>query len=397
MSTYKPKFLTDADIVRTIEPSRLIALLKPYSDYFASRKLPLPKGKQAGQLDVDLLVELLRTPDEETPQELLNAIGYIDEMATPQGMDALLRAAIKEGMPFDGDLDQTPADIAVQVWLYDPKIVEEEHAWQTWKSPRRMECFLPVTKERRSMAAITTMRIDQATNNLGAYFGESNRSKFCKLHVRELSERVEISVQRGDPFQRTQTIEEDSIRHLHFRPAGKDVVVFRKEDYILQCNSAIKRAIPIYQRTFGILLFDDPSYFCNDKLYSLAPLENLGEDALSWGDVDEIEGVVLVRHRVSYGTHNAYETFEADDVVLYWRSQKQPLQFRGKLVDATFKVKFRGVKAWRTVKIYDGNAACYTRDTFSEAAERWLSLRGFIVNHHLKIESKVNDEVLASA
>ncbi len=77
-------------------------------------------------LDVDQLVEILKTPDEEAPQALLNAIGYIDEMATPQGMDALLRAAIYDGMRFDADADQTPADIAVQVWLHDHKIVEEQ-------------------------------------------------------------------------------------------------------------------------------------------------------------------------------------------------------------------------------------------------------------------------------
>jgi hypothetical protein len=285
----------------------------------------------------------------------------------------------------------------VQVWLYDRTIVEEQHAWHTWKSPRRMDCFQPSKGVRRSLAALTPARINQATMDLSDYFGGSNRSKFCKIHIRQMEDRIEISVQRGDPFQRRPTIEDNSIRNLHFRPAGKDVVVFRRSDHVLQCNSSIKRAIPIYQRVLGILLFDDPNYFSDDEIFTLAPLEDLGEDALSWGDIDEIESIVFTKYRVDLGAQNAYETFEADDIIAYLRTCGKPLVIRGRLVDATFKIKFRGTKAWRTVKLYAGNAACYTRDGNAAAAERWLMLRRFIIRSGAVVESEVNDETLASA
>lgn len=232
--------------------------------------------------------------------------------------------------------------------------------------------------------------------NLSDYFGGSNRSKFCKMYIRQFNDRIEISVQRGDPFQRRPTIEDTTIRNLHFRPAGKDIVVLRKAEHVLQCNSSIKRAIPIYRRVFGILLFDVPDYFSDDEIFALAPLEDLGEDALSWGDIDEIESIVFTKYRVDLGTQNAYKTFEADIIITYLRNCGKSLVIRGRLVDATFKIKFRGTKAWRTVKLYAGNAACYTRDSNVFAAERWLMLRRFIIRSGAVVESEVNDETLAS-
>ncbi|QDT60522.1 hypothetical protein SV7mr_30450 [Stieleria bergensis] len=81
MAAFNPKHLTNPDIVRTIETKRLLALLKPYADYLRGRGLSLPSARQAATLDLELLAEILETPDEAAPQDLLNAIGYIDEMA----------------------------------------------------------------------------------------------------------------------------------------------------------------------------------------------------------------------------------------------------------------------------------------------------------------------------
>lgn len=395
MSIFKPKFFSNADIVRTIDPIRLLQLLQPYAGYFSKRGLPLP-SPFAASFDIDRLVEILSAPDEEAPQDLLNAIGYIDEMSTPSGMDLLLNAATLAGMLFDATVNCTPADIAVQVWLYDQKIVEREHAWYTWRSPRRMECFQPIIGNYKELVELTPSRIELVTINLGDYFGGSNRSTFCKLHVRESDELIEVSIQRGDPFQRKPKIEENQVRNIHYRPAGKDVVVLRKADHVLQCNSSMKRAIRIYQRVFGTLLFDDSNYFADENVYTLAPFEELGEEALSWADFDEIESVVLTKYRVSCGS-KAFETLEAENIVDFLRDNGRSFKFPGRLVDVTFQIKFRGTKSWRTVKLYAGNAACYTRDSNAAAIERWLMLRRFIVRYRVTVGGEGNEQTLASA
>jgi hypothetical protein len=206
-----------------------------------------------------------------------------------------------------------------------------------------------------------------------------------------------VSIQRGDPFQRKQAIEDDSVRNLHFRPAGKDTAIFKHGDHVLQCNSAIRRALPIYQRVFGILLFDDPEYFSDSNVFTLAPLEELGEDALSWGDIDDIEGILFTQYRVDRGGRNAYAIFGADDIIEDLRERGEALTIQGRLIDATFKIKFRGTRAWRTVKLYAGNAACYTRDGNADTAEQWLMLRQFIIRSGAKVEKEVDDKAFARA
>ena len=395
MAAFNPKHLTNPDIVRTIETKRLLALLKPYANYLRGRGLSLPSARQAATLDLELLAEILETPDEAAPQDLLNVIGYIDEMATPQGMDALLAASVKAGMSYDATVDQPPADIAVQVWLFDPSIVEDQHAWYTWKSPRRMDCFQPEVGNRKDVLPLTPERVDRATSEMSDWFGGNNRSTFCKLSVRHIADRIQLSIQRGDPFQRKQAIEDDSVRNLHFRPAGNDTAMFKHGDHVLQCNSAIRRALPIYQRVFGILLFDDPEYFSDSNVFALAPLEELGEDALSWGDIDDIEGILFTQYRVDRGGRNAYAIFGADDIIEDLRERGEALTIQGRLIDATFKIKFRGTRAWRTVKLYAGNAACYTRDGNADTAEQWLMLRQFIIRSGAKVEKEVDDKALA--
>ena len=135
MATYNPRHFTDADVLLTISSERLLRLLAPYAEYFDDQGLPLPSARQAATLDVVRLAGILESPGESALQDLLNAIGYIDEMSTPSGMDALLPKAIVAGMDFDASEDLSPADIAVQVWLFEPTIVEREHIWHTWRPP----------------------------------------------------------------------------------------------------------------------------------------------------------------------------------------------------------------------------------------------------------------------
>lgn len=128
MSKFRPSNLSNPAVIRSIEPEHLLRLIRPFADYFDNRGLSLPANGQSVNVDFELLSEIIESPDDDAPQDLLDAFGYIDAMATPAGMDKLLPIAIAAGMPFHADLDQTPADVAVQVWLFDAKIVEDQHA-----------------------------------------------------------------------------------------------------------------------------------------------------------------------------------------------------------------------------------------------------------------------------
>jgi len=101
----------------------------------------------------------------------------IDEMSTPSGMDALQTAALRAGMPFDENQDHTPADVAVQVWLFSPAIVEDQHAWQAWKIPRKMECFQSSVSVGATPLKLTAERTAEVENAIADCFSRKNRSR----------------------------------------------------------------------------------------------------------------------------------------------------------------------------------------------------------------------------
>ena len=102
--------LTNPEIVRTIAPVRLLDLLSPHQEYLAGRGLKLPTTTKASTIDHDKLINILDTPSMDTPQDMLNALGMINDMATEQGMDALLSAARHAGVKLDLTDEESPAD-----------------------------------------------------------------------------------------------------------------------------------------------------------------------------------------------------------------------------------------------------------------------------------------------
>lgn len=398
MATFNPKHFTDAEVLRTIKPEHLYKLVQPHAAYFGDRELSLPSARQAATLDVDRLAKILESPDEAIPQDLLNAIGYIDEMATPGGMDGLLPKAIKAKMPLDQDEDHSPADIAVQVWLFDPMILQREHIWHTWKPPRRMDCFRIAPGKHADLLEITNERCKKATADIGSWLAANNRTAYCDLAYRVTEEGFDFSIQRGDPFTRKPTVEENTIGNVHYRPANRDKVVFNHEDLMVKINTPIRRALPIYQRVFGNLLYDDPEFFTDTNIISLRPLEELGAKALTFGDIGNIEEVLFVEYCVDLGgDQDATFTYKAKNIIEDMKQRNRELTFEGRLKSATFRIRYRGSRTSRTLKLYDGNATCYTRDGNATHAEQWMRLRNFVIETNAQVESdvEIDDQTLA--
>lgn len=144
MPTYNPKQLGEPEVIREINPTVLCAFLKPFEGYLRTRGLEVKEPSRIDNAAIEKLVDILINPTMKTPQRLLHAVFYVEEMSSPLAADSLLKLARQAGMPFDEDANHTLADVVMQVWLFDSKMVEAQHAWQTWKTPRRMECFQPV-------------------------------------------------------------------------------------------------------------------------------------------------------------------------------------------------------------------------------------------------------------
>jgi hypothetical protein len=195
------------------------------------------------------------------------------------------------------------------------------------------------------------------------------------------------------------TIDDDGIDTITFREARKDFMVYCLNDEVLMLNSSLKSTYPIYCRIFGKLLFDDPNYFGIFTRYTLAPLSELGEDALSPGEIDAIEEIVLLNYRVRLGgPFNRYVIHGAGDFFADRKWRGGVFQSEGPLDRATFRIKYRHVKARRTLTLYAGNSSSYTRDENAHYAEQWMLLRKFVMKTGARAAKGVNtdDQAVAS-
>ncbi len=259
MPTYNPKQLGEPEVIREINPTVLFAFLQPFEGYLRSRGLVIKKESRIDNAAIEKLVDILTNPTMKTPQALLNAVFYVEEMATPSAADLLLNASQRAGMPFDEEGKHSLADIVMQVWLFDSKMVEAQHAWHTWKTPRRMECFQPANLTGKAPITITEDRLAQAIKDAGDWFAKHNRGRKLFMTPRFVDDEIQISIRRGDPFSRKSTIDDDGIDTITFREARKDSMVYCLNDEVLMLNSSLKSAYPIYCRIFSKLLYDNPT------------------------------------------------------------------------------------------------------------------------------------------
>ena len=134
------------------DPAQLPArLLEPHQAYFKSRGVEL--GAVNGhELDYEGLRDVLMTLDPSAPQELMDDLYYVHEMSDDNGMDELL-AAIEE-LPASERVelhlppDPTPADVAVQVRLQAPELLERRHAERLLTKKRSFEYYQPKAGEK---------------------------------------------------------------------------------------------------------------------------------------------------------------------------------------------------------------------------------------------------------
>ena len=104
MATFNLRRFSKPGMLRRIDPAHLIAFLEPHADYFSGRgvELELPSPDNGDELDYNALSQALLNPNATTPDDLAEALYYVNEMSTQEGFDSLQDAIA------DTDLDGAP-------------------------------------------------------------------------------------------------------------------------------------------------------------------------------------------------------------------------------------------------------------------------------------------------
>ena len=143
MATFRLRRFSRPDMLRAISPEHLIRFLSPHSEFLTGCGISCSAGEP---IDYEKLAGVFMDPESGSPAELVDALFFVDEMATPMGMDALLAEVDRGDITIDSGGEHSPADIAVQVWLADRNIFERKHAESKLVRPRSFEHFQSVDR-----------------------------------------------------------------------------------------------------------------------------------------------------------------------------------------------------------------------------------------------------------
>ena len=380
MSAFNPRSFTSPDRLRSMSASHLIMFFGRWSEYFAGRGLDLA-GVSANDFPYEKLAKILLEPDQSVPEPMVNALFYVHETATDEAMNELLDRAKSAGIDGLIEPSPSPADVALQIWLTRPDLLELQHAESVAFSRSNYMYFAGSRSGKNVVGAPTISDIHSKSmqNQMDIWFEAKRRGRQCRLFVFPRGDKIWILVRHGMPMRREGKHQDDGETGIAFyRPQLHDVLIYDCESDEIGVNAGTKGERDLYLETLGQVLFEKADYFNLSKRYTLDPLREFGPASMAYGDIKGITGVRFVEFgRRWAGKMPEMETRRCDDLFKAYGDSWAKRLAGGLLTHATFKFKFEGSKRERSVTIRPANIARYDRESDEEVIEAWLKQRGF--------------------
>ena len=307
-----------------------------------------------------------------------------------------MSAATAARLPIDERADQSPADVALQVWLHDRSLLESEHAQLYLVRPRSFEYF-QTDQVTTSPFVIPDDSVFRALEqDLDAWFVQRRRGPGTRVFAHQREDSVWFLVRHGEPFKREDSLDGTRTTSVCYRPLRYDVLVYEHRLGELRIHARSVRERDLYRTQFGWHIFRNPHYFPGEGKYSLEPIRQRGVNCLVCQDVPGLEWVRLREVRWLWdGAIDEVETHQADDLFAALATRGMPWPEQARLIRAVFQVKFTDARRPRSVTIRPSNIALYTRDDDASLVEEWLRRRGFILMESASEE--VADDTLVGA
>ena len=368
------------DVLKNISQPNLITFLKQYENYLTKRGFSFELNDD--ELDLETLRQILMNPTEDMDIEFVEALFFIQEMSGDKRFEELSEQA--EANNIDVHEDSTAADLALALWLHDPELLKRPHAEVMILKPKSFMYFQSDQKspDTFDLPKAETMRTLEA--DMDAWFSKNKRGTGCRIlpvSAADDEDKTYFLIRHGMPFKREGKIESGQSKTIFYRPEFHDVIVYDRANNELAVfnKSGAKKERTMYLDLFSQHLFGQAEYFPGAEKYTLQPLIDNGDAALACADIDGLEAVKLVEIRLQFpGLYNDRQTLQSNDIFASLKARNREFPASGKLVSASFSVKFENAKRPRRVTVRTPNVANFDRKEDSHLIERWLRKRGFV-------------------
>lgn len=391
MATLKFKHFSQVDDLKAIHQHSLLAFLKPHEAFFTAKGLVLPT-EGAQDFDYQALTSLFISTDD-LPQDLIEALYQVNEMATPEGMQDILERCDGAEVELFLQEDPAPTDVAVQAWLQAPEIFERAHNEYQLDRPRSFESFFNPDSQNISPIKVPSPdKLKSMESALTEWFSRRHCGETVTILPFERDGSLWFLIRRGEPIKRQGAVLDGKSSSVVYRPEKHDVLVYTPALAELRISPVTKKERELYLRVFGKHLFENDQFFSERGKYTLEPLRRDGEDSLVCSDIEGLDDIVLQEVRIRWGQqHKEFETRRAEDLFAAYKAREMELPKYAPLILAKFKVTFANTKKTRVLVICPPNRINIKRHDDSTLLDAWMAKRGFILNQ--KSEGDVEQDV----
>jgi len=386
--SFRLKRFTNVAILKRIDFPLLLEFLESdgrFRQFLEGRGMAWER--QPELFDYAGLARILMSPDADTPEDLLDALYFVDNLSDPDCYDRILHECQEAGLDLRGDL--SPEDLAIRAWLFDRNILERVHAEQYRAKPTRFESYFAGAGVQTDFGYPSEQVLAALEADLNEWFDYRHKGRGTRVFVFPREDGVWFLVRHGQRIKREGTVQADETSgSVFYRPEKFDVLIYYPDKGELAINTETKGERGAYCRYLGKNLFGNIDFFRFDNpapKYTLAPLISLGRDALACGDVPGMRQVLL--HELHIAHNSDQEDVEvrktSEDVFRALANQRRRLQDEEtsiRLVKAKFRVTFSDGKE-RTVTIEPPNVASFDRESDNAIIHEWMCLRGFILTN----------------
>ena len=379
------KRFTNAAILKRIEFSLLLEFFESkdtFRAFLADRGLEWTTGPD--QFDYDGLAGILMSPDTDTPDELLDALYFVDGLADPDHYDRILEECQEAGVDLGPD-DPSPEDLALRAWLADPNILERVHAEQYRVRPKKFESYFAANGHLPDLGYPSAGALAALDADLNDFFDFKKKGRGARVFPFPKNDGFWFLIRHGQRIKREGTVQAGGeAGHVFYRPEKFDVLIYYPDKGELAIYTETKGERKAYCRYLGKHLFGAPGFFVFDApiaKYTLRPLIDQSRDTLVCSDVEGIERIRL------YELHIGHDSEQKDIEVRKAHDAFRALEDHGRnlaaeessisLLKAKFKVTFDGGKE-RAVTIEPPKTASFDREADNAVVHEWLHRRGFI-------------------
>lgn len=372
MKIYNLRRFSKPEFLRQVAPELLLAFLHRFPEFDIDLK-------KDGKIDYEKLGQRLASPKGKINTGMFDALALIDEISAERNFDLLHDAVGNK--PYSAKLgdDASAADLALLLWLHEPRKLEQLHAKFSGNAPRSFVYFYGESIEKQQMVPPSRHLRQKLARLLNRIFHRKRRGRTVRIVVFEEPDEYCFMLRKGEPLTRDSSITPDGKTNcIYYRPERFDIAVLRPK--ISEIRLAIYRKAPwiveAYRTLFGYVFYGDREYFNGDDVFTLEPLLDQGERALKCDEIEGMESVTLVQCKFATdkGEIAAIHGTLAIKVV---KGLKLDLLENAKIISAKFRIKFTDSKAERMVTIKAGNMAEFKYDDDGRRIEEWLTKRGF--------------------